>query len=323
MAAETVARTARISERARAQRRARWREREAIALLLLPWIVGFLAFVALPMATSLYHSFTRYDVLSPPQWAGLENYRFLLMEDPMFWLSIRNTLWMIVFALPAQLAFALGTAVLLARPRRASSIYRTILYLPSLVPPVAATLAFAYLLDPGIGPVNEALGGLGAPEPLWFYDPRFAKPGLALLGLWGVGPTAVVFLTGMLRVPNELYDLAAIEGASRVQRFRHITLPAISPLVLFSVVIGVIGALQQFTQAYVASSVVSNSFTPVLGSPQGSTLFYSVWLHRQAFGTFEMGYASALAWVLVVISLSSVALVMRGSVRWVHYRGGA
>lgn len=320
MAAGTVAPTALRSGRACA---VRWRERGVIILFLLPWIVGFLAFVAFPMATSLYHSFTSYDVLSPPRWVGLENYRYLLTKDPMFWLSIRNTLWMIVFALPVQLGFALGTAVLLARPRRGSSIYRTIFYLPSLVPPVAATLAFAYLLDPGTGPLNDALDGLGAPEPLWFYDPRFAKPGLALLALWGVGPTAVVFLTGMLRVPCELYDLAATEGASRFQRFRHVTLPMISPLLLFSVVIGVIGALQQFTQAYIASSVVSNAFTPVLGAPQGSTLFYSVWLHRQAFGSFDMGYASALAWVLVVISLASVALVLRGSVRWVHYRGGA
>jgi multiple sugar transport system permease protein len=197
-----------------AGRGSRRRHRQA-ALFMSPWIIGFLGLVLYPMAASLYYSFTHYDVLTPPRWAGLSNYRFMVAHDPIFWQSVRNTLWIIVVGVPTGLVFALTTAMLLVRRRRGATVYRTIYYLPSIAPVVAATLAFGYLLDPATGPVNHLLGSLHLPQPLWFHDPRYAKPGLVLLGLWGVGPTMVIFLAGLLNVPPELYEIAAIEGAAR------------------------------------------------------------------------------------------------------------
>jgi ABC-type sugar transport system permease subunit len=167
-----------------AGRGSRRRHRQA-ALFMSPWIIGFLGLVLYPMAASLYYSFTHYDVLTPPRWAGLSNYRFMVAHDPIFWQSVRNTLWIIVVGVPTGLGFALATAMLLVRRRRGATVYRTIYYLPSIAPVVAATLAFGYLLDPATGPVNHLLGSLHLPQPLWFHDPRYAKPGLVLLGLWG------------------------------------------------------------------------------------------------------------------------------------------
>jgi multiple sugar transport system permease protein len=285
-----------------------------------PWIIGFLGLVLYPMGASLYYSFTRYDLLTPPRWAGLANYRFMVAHDPVFWQAVRNTLWIIVVGVPVGLVFAMLTAVLLVRIRRGGSVYRTIFYLPSIAPAVAATLGFGYLLDPGIGPVNRLLGALHLPEPLWFHDPRFAKPGLVLLGLWGIGPTMVIMLAGLLNVPNELYEAAAIEGASRWQRFRYVTLPMLSPVIIFVVIIGVINGFQYFSQAFVAARVASPG-TRLLGAPQGSTMFYSVWLYQEAFLNFQMGYASALAWVLLIVTLLCTVAIIRTFGRWVHYEG--
>ncbi|MHB8467352.1 MAG: carbohydrate ABC transporter permease [Acidimicrobiales bacterium] len=285
---------------------------------MAPWVLGFVAFVLYPMAASLYYSFTSYDLLTSPHWVGLANYRFMLWHDPLFWQSVRNTLWIIGVGVPIGLVAALGTGLLLARPRRGATVYRTIYYLPSIAPAVAATLAFGYLLDPATGPVNRLLGTLHLPQPLWFQDPRFAKPGLVLLGLWGIGPTIVIFLAGLLTIPAELYEVAAIEGASRWQRFRHVTLPTLSPVILFVVVIGVIDGFQYFAQAFVAARIASPS-TVMLGAPQESTMFYSVRLYESAFTNFHMGYASALAWVLLLVTVACTVAIIRVFGRWVHY----
>lgn len=287
---------------------------------MAPWLVGFAAFVAYPMGASLYYSFTKYDILSPPRWVGLENYRSML-DDPSFWLAVRNTAWMVVVGVPVEVLFGIATALLLSRPRRGATAYRTALFLPSMAPAVAATLGFTYLLDPGVGPVNRALSALHLPEPLWFHDPSYAKPGLVLLGLWGIGPTMILFLAGLGSVPAELRDLARTEGASRWQTFRHVTLPALSPVILFVSIVGLIGRMQYFTEAYVAASAVSNGTSPLLGAPQGSTLFYSTWLYRQGFSNFIMGYASALAWVLLAITMLATLALVRLTKPWVHYAG--
>jgi multiple sugar transport system permease protein len=302
-------------ERRRRRRRQRLRHYGTVAAFMSPWIIGFLAFVLYPMLASLYYSFTKYDLIQPPQWVGLANYRFMI-HDPSFWLAMRNTLWIIVFATPIQVAFAIGTAVVLTRVRRGAGIYRTIFFLPTMVPAVAATLGFVFLLNPS-GPINRTLSFLHVPEPLWFQDPQFSKPALVILGLWGVGNTMIIFLAALLDVPKQLYEAIEIEGAGPWQRFRHVTLPSISPVILFSLVIGVIYGFQYFTEGYIAAGGAND-----LGEPQGSLLFYPIWLYQQGFQYFHMGYASAMAWVLFLIIMACTLVLIRTSKRWVHYQGG-
>lgn len=288
---------------------------------MAPWIVGFVVFLVYPMLASLYFSFTDYNLLSAPSFVGLSNYSFMLSKDQNFWLAVRNTLWIIAVGLPLRIVFAIFTASLLARPRRGSSAYRTVYFLPSMVPAVAAAIAFVYLLNPATGPLNLFLSGVGIRNPpLWFYDPKYAKAALVILALWGIGDAMIIFLAGLLEVPKELYEAAAIEGAGSWQRFRWITIPMISPVIFFSVIIGIIDGFQYFTEAYVAGATTSPLAPP--GSPQGSLLFYSTWLYQQGFSQFHMGYASAMAWTLLVITMVCTLAVMRSSRRWVYYQGG-
>ena len=290
-----------------------------VLLFMSPWIIGFSVFYLYPMVATLYFSFTHYDLLSQPIWVGLDNYRYMFTQDPFFWQAVRNTLWIVVIGVPVQIVFALSVAWVLTRPKRGVGVYRTIFFLPYMVPVVAASLGFVFLLNPS-GPVNRILGALHLPQPLWFQDPRFAKPALVLLSLWAVGDLMIIFLAGLLDVPAHLYEAADIEGASGWQKFRHITLPTISPVLFFALLIGVIGGLQYFTQGYIASAATSTGNQ--LGDPQGSLLFYTIWLYQQGFSSFHMGYASALAWVLVLATLGCTALLIKGSNRWVHYQGG-
>jgi multiple sugar transport system permease protein len=185
-----------------------------------------------------------------------------------------------------------------------------------MVPAVAATLGFLFLLNPS-GPLDRLLGLLHVPQPLWFQDPTYSKPALVLLGMWGIGNTMIIFLAALLDVPRTLYEAAEIEGANAWQRFRHVTLPMISPVIFFSLVIGVIYGFQYFTEGYVAAGGADS-----LGEPQGSLLFYGIWLYQQGFQYFHMGYASALAWVLFIIIMVCTVLLIRSSRRWVHYQGG-
>jgi multiple sugar transport system permease protein len=292
-----------------------------------PWVAGFLLLIAYPMVSSLYFSFTKYTLLSPPVWIGLENYRLLFTRDPFFWLAIRNTVWIIAVGVPLRIAFGIFTAWLLTLPRRGTRAYRTLYFLPSMAPPAAAALAFVVVFNPGFGPINQILRGLGWHNPpLWFYGPGSSKWGLVLLGLWGVGDAMIIFLAGMLDVPRQLYEAADIEGATGWQKFRHVTLPMISPVIFFSLVIGVIYGFQLFTQAYVTALAVTGSSVSNaaenLGSPQGSMMFFSVYLFQQGFQNFRMGYAAALAWILFIITMICTLGIIRGSRRWVHYQGG-
>ena len=281
-----------------------------------PWIIGFLVFYVYPMFASLYFSFTNYDILSQPKWVGVANYRFMFTNDPQFWLALRNTIWMILVATPLEIAFAVGCALVLTRPKRARGIYRTIFFLPTMVPVVAATLGFIFLLNPE-GPIDQMLKFLHVPRPLWFEDPQWSKPGLVLLGLWGIGNTMIIFLAAMLDVPKQLYEAADIEGANAWQRFRHITLPMMSPVLFFALVTGVIYGFQYFTEGYLASGGQQS-----LGNPQGSLLFYPSWLYEQGFQFFHMGYASAMAWMLFLVTMSCTLILIVASRRWVHYQGG-
>jgi multiple sugar transport system permease protein len=313
--------------RRRARRRAAWRRRGIVLLFMSPWLVGFSVFFGYPLVMSTYLSFTHYDLLSPPRWIGLANYRYLFGTDQQVWPAVKNTLWMIGVAVPLQVLFAIGVALMLARARRGVGFFRTIFYLPALAPPVAATLGFVYLLNPATGPVNTALGDLGVRGPLWFQSPAWSKPSLVLLGVWGVGNILIIFLAAILDVPRHLYESAALDGAGAWLQFRYVTLPTISPVILFAVVIGVIQGLQYFTQAYVAANIASGQAsqagdtTSNLGYPEGSTLFYPVLLYQNGFRYFSMGYASSMAMVLLVVSLAVTLLILFNSRRLVHYGG--
>lgn len=289
-----------------------------------PWIIGFSLFILYPMVASLYYSFTHYDLLSTPRWIGLQNYQFMFTKDQYFWLSLRNTAWIIVVGVPLQIIFAVITATLLTWPRRGIKAYRTIYFLPSMAPAVAASLAFVYVFNPVFGPVNQFLSLLGVKHPpAWFFSPTTSKWALVFLGLWGVGEAMIIFLAGLLDVPRQLYEAADIEGANLFQKFRNVTLPMITPVIFFTLVTGIIAGFQYFTQAYIASTTTTSDTTAAaLGAPQGSLLFYSVYLYQKGFAYFQMGYASALAWVLFLITMLCTILLIRTSRRWVHYAGG-
>jgi multiple sugar transport system permease protein len=291
-----------------------------------PWIIGFSVFFGYPLVMSVYLSFNHYDLLSPPRWVGLANYRYMFSgDDPQVKPAILNTLWLIGIAVPLQVIFAFGIALMLARARRGVGVFRTIFYLPALAPPVAATLGFVYILNPATGPVNTMLRWIGIQGPLWFQSPEWSKPSLVALGLWGVGNTMVIFLAAVLDVPRHLYESAEIDGAGPLQRLRWVTLPTISPVILFAVVLGVIQGLQYFTQAYVAAGVASGQASQAadvtsssLGYPLNSTLFYPVLLYQHGFSDFEMGYASAMAVILLGVSFVVTMVIVVNSRKWVH-----
>ena len=307
-----------------------WRRRGTVLLFLSPWIVGFSVFFGYPLVMSAYLSFTSYDLLSSPRWIGLGNYRYLFKEDPEIWTAVRNTLWLVAVLVPLQVLFAFGVATMLARAKQGAGFFRTVFYLPALVPPVAATLGFVYLLNPATGPVNTILDKLGIDGPLWFNDPTWSKPSLTLLGLWGIGNIMVIFLAAILDVPRHLTESAQLDGAGPLRRLRWVTLPTVSPVILFSVVIGVIAAMQYFTQAYVAAAVAAGQASQAgsvstleLGYPEGSTMFYPILLYYNGFRFFQMGYASAMAMLMLAVAFALTLLILVNSRRWVHYQGAA
>jgi multiple sugar transport system permease protein len=311
--------------RARARRAARARRWKLVLGLMSPWIVGFTAFFVFPFGANVYYSLTHYDLLSSPRWVGLANYRYLFSEDPEVWPAVRNTLWLVAIMVPAQVLFAFGAALALSRARRGLGIFRTIFYLPTLAPVVAATLGFLYLFNPATGPVNTILGSVGIEGPLWFNSPGWAKPTLVLLALWGIGNLMIIFLAAVLDVPRQLQESAQLDGAGPVQRLLRVTLPTISPVILFSLVIAVIDALQYFTQAWVASRIAqggqaSQSLTS-LGYPEGSTMFYPVLLYNHGFQRFNMGYAAAMSILLLIVALAVTLVILRNARRWVYYQG--
>jgi multiple sugar transport system permease protein len=314
-------------ERRRARNRATWRRRLTVLAFMSPWIVGFCVFFGYPLVSTVYLSFTHYDLLEPSRWIGLANYRYLFSQDQQIWPAVYNTLWLVAIMVPLKVMFAFGVALMLTRARRGVGFFRTVFYLPALAPPVAATLGFVYLLNPATGPVNGALGLLGIDGPLWFSSPSWSKPALTLLLLWGVGNTMIIFLAALVDVPTHLYESAELDGAGPLQRLRWVTLPSISPVILFAIVIGTIEALQLFTQAYVAAAIAAGSASSAgdpsndLGYPEDSTLFYPVLLFQQGFRFFNMGYAAARAVLLLIVSFAITLVIVRNSRRWVHYAG--
>ena len=287
------------------------RHRRDGLLFTLPGIVGLLGFTVYPVLASLYYSFCSYSVLKPPVWTGLDNYKSLLHDD-QFRVAISNTLIYGAMAVPAGIATAFLLATLLNQDVKGMAIFRTIFYLPSVVPAVAGAVLWMWILNPQYGLLNTALRGAGwANPPGWLSDPATAKPALALMSMWGVGGWMVIFLAGLQDVPTELHEAAKLDGAGPLSAYRHVTLPFMSPHLFFAAVMGVISTSSYFAQPMIMTG----------GGPADSTLFYAQYLFQRAFGFFQMGYACAMAWALAVVLIIVTALMFRSSKRYVYYGG--
>lgn len=288
-----------------------------------PWLLGVLVLGIYPILASFYFSFCRYNILRPPRFTGWENYHLLLTDDPLFWRSFWNTAWLTSIGLPLQLMFALAAALLLNARLRGQSFFRTAFYLPTLVPAVATGVVWLWILNPEFGLINSLLHMIGLSGPGWMSDPRWSKPALVLVTIWGMGGTMVIFLAGLQQVPVTLYEAAIVDGANRWQQFRNVTFPVLSPVILFNLIMGIIGSFHYFTTVYVMTSGIGVSGTSGtggqnIGGPESSTMVYPLYLYQNAFLYFRMGYASAMAWILFLIVAVLVVLVFRTS-GWVHY----
>lgn len=292
-------------------------------LFISPWVVGFLAFNLYPALASLYYSFTDFKILQSPQWTGLGNYSKLL-ADPLFWKSLANTLYLTIFGVPLAVVVALGIAVLLnMKGIRGIGIFRTIFYLPVVIPGVAAAILWIFMLNPATGLVDQALAAVGITGPGWFYDPGWAKNGVILLTLWSAGDVVIIYLGALQGVPRALYEAAEVDGAGAWVKLRHVTIPMISPAILFNLITGAIGAFQYFTQAYVISIGIGRSANDAaIGGIQNTLLFYGLNLYNYAFRYFQLGYASALAWFLLVTILLATIVLLRVSRNRVYYESG-
>ncbi|RKN85490.1 carbohydrate ABC transporter permease [Paenibacillus ginsengarvi] len=280
-------------------------------LFVSPWIVGFLVFIAYPVCSSVYYSFTDYNGLNEGSWVGLANYKELFTEDPLYMTAVGNTLYYVLFSLLIGQTAALALALLLNRGLREIALYRVLYYIPSVLPGVAVTFLWIFLMDAQYGMVNGVIAALGGEGPGWMIDPQWAKLSLVLLAVWTGGQGTIIYLSGLGNIPKVLYESAEIDGASPWRRLTGITLPLISPQILLSVILGTIGGFKVFTSGFISGGS--------LGNPQNSTLFYSTYIYHQAFKLFHMGYASAMAWILAIATLLAVLVTFRLSRKKVHY----
>jgi len=295
------------------------REQVTGIAFISPWLIGFLVFTLGPMVVSLGASFTSWTMLSPPTWVGLENYERMFGDDPLFAQSLLNTAYYVLLAVPLATVLALGLALILNQHLPGMGVFRTIFFLPSITNLVAVSILWIWVFNPEFGLLNSALRVVGVTGPLWLQSDSWAKPALIVMSLWGIGGSMIIFLAALQGVPHELYEAAALDGAGPVRRFRAITLPMISPAVFFSLVIGLIGGLQVFTQAFVMTGTAQPGSE---GGPNNSTLFVVLYLYKKAFQEFKMGYASALAWVLFCLILIVTLVQKRLSRKWVYYEAG-
>ncbi|GAB3601016.1 sugar ABC transporter permease [Microbacterium tumbae] len=285
--------------------------------MIVPAAIGLAVFFVYPLLANIYFSFTSFDLVSDPIWIGLRNYEYMFTQDSRVGTAALNTLWFVVILVPVRILCALGIALLLTRRKRASGVWRTLFYVPALVPPVASVVAFVFLFNPGSGPVNTLLRQLGIAGPLWFNDPALSKPSLLLLGIWMMGDVMVIFLAALLDVPRDQYEASSLDGANAAQRFRYITIPNIAPVLMFSLVTGIIAALQYFTEAAVASSVangktgIGSGVDALIGYPNDSLLTFTQWMYVQGFSSFQLGYSAALAVVLFIVAAAVMALLVR------------
>lgn len=304
---------ARLSTTVRSRRHSSvFRENVDGWLFASPWIIGFILFTAGPMLASLFLAFTEYDLLSSPRWVGLANFQTAFFDDPLVLHSLWITTIYAVVAIPLNIVIGFSLALLLNANIRGLAIYRTIFYLPAILSGVAVALLWRWLFNAEFGLVNYALSFIGITGPAWLGDPDWALSALIVMSLWNVGAGIVIYLAGLQGVPTELYEAAHIDGANLWQRIRSITIPMMTPVIFFQLIIGLVHALQVFTQAYIMTG----------GGPQDATRFFMLYLYEQGFQFYNMGYASALAWIIFLYTLVLTLLVLRSAKSWVHYEGG-
>jgi multiple sugar transport system permease protein len=279
-----------------------------------PWLVGFSVFLLLPIVMSLYYSFCDYNMLQKPVYVGLANYR-LLMHDEVFAKALRVTLYYAALSIPAGLGVSLGVAILLNRNIVGLPIFRTLIFLPSLVPTIASAILWKWLFNQNLGLFNwllaKPLGLFGLRGPAWIDDPKWVIPSLALMSVWSVGNTVVIYLAGLQDVPRELYEAADLDGASGLQQLLNVTIPMISPVIFFNLVMAIIGVLQVFDTPYMMTQ----------GGPNRASYFYTYYLYDNAFSYLHMGIASAMAWIQLLLVLALTAIAFITSTKWVHYQG--
>jgi multiple sugar transport system permease protein len=287
-----------------------WRSLRVGLFFVSPWLIGLLVFYLYPIVSSLYYSFTDYNVLQPPSWTGLTNYQ-QIFADPNFWTALGNTVFMVVVGIPIYTVADIAVAILLNTRAPGQALYRAIIFLPTLIPVVVVSILWDWLLNPQSGLVNELLGLININGPGWYASPDWAKPGFVFMTLWGTGNAVVIYLAGLQDVDRTLYEAADVDGANWWHKIRHVTIPSISPVILFNVILAIIASFQFFAQAFIITN----------GGPMNATLFYSLYLYNNAFAYLHMGYASGLAWILLVIALGLTIVVLRSSARWVYYAG--
>ncbi|KIF74458.1 sugar ABC transporter permease [Streptomyces sp. 150FB] len=300
-------------------RRKRNRRRLRTLGFLSPWLIGFTVFFGYPLIATVYFSFMHYNQIKSPTFVGLRNWKYVFEQMPLFGPALWNTLWLVVVMVALRVVFGLGIGLLVTKIKTGVGFFRTVFYLPYLAPPVAATVAFVFLLNPATGPVNEVLSWVGLHGPNWFNDANWAKPSLVMLSLWGIGDLMVIFMASLLDVPKDQYEAADLDGAGAVAKFRWITWPAITPIVLFAVVTGVVQTMQYYTQALVAGKLASGvSIGPGSvvqpGYPDHSTLTVPQLVYSLGFQNFNTGAACVLSLVLFAIAMAVTVLLMRKSV---------
>ncbi|KKC33008.1 carbohydrate ABC transporter permease [Devosia psychrophila] len=288
-----------------------WQNHAPGYLFLLPWLIGFFGLTIGPIVTSFYLSFTDFDLLTSPDWVGANNYVRMFTADPKFWASMRVTVIFVIFSVPLKLAFALAVALLLNRGMRGLPLYRALFYLPSLL---GASVAIAILwrqIFARDGLVNDFLSVFGIAGPSWISNPQYSLWTIIILAVWQFGSPMIIFLAGLRQIPQDMYEAASLDGAGKWRQFIKITLPLLTPVVFFNAIIQTIEAFKSFTPAFIISGGT--------GNPINSTLFYTLYLYQEAFGFFRMGYASALAWVLLALVGMFTAFSFLTSKYWVHY----
>ena len=285
------------------------REERYFYLCISPWIAGFLIFTAGPIVASLFFSFCNYDVVTPPDWIGIQNYKRLL-SDPLFWQSLKVTSYFSLVSVPLGIALSLIIAILLNQNIKGLTWFRTIYYMPSVISGVAVALLWMWIFNPEFGILNFLLWKLFHIQgPAWLMSEEWVIPALIIMSLWGIGGDIVIYLAGLQGIPTELYEAAEIDGANSFNNFLNITIPMMSPVLLFTLIMGIINSFQVFTQAYVMTR----------GGPHYASLFYVLYIYQNAFQFFSMGYASALSWILFLIILALTFLIFKSSPLWVYY----
>jgi multiple sugar transport system permease protein len=280
-------------------------------LFVSPWVIGFFLFTVYPLASSMYYSMTRYDLIRDPVFLGFKNYEKLFTDDPHFWLVMYNSLFYVGFGVPLGVGSAFLVACLLNTKLVARSFFRGIIYVPSIVPAVCSAMVWYFLLNIQYGAINAILQTFGLPAIPFISNPDLAKPSMILVSVWAQGAAVVIFLASLQDVPRSLYEAATVDGANAWQRFRHVTVPMTTPIILFNLIMGFIGGFQEFTVPWLLTQ----------GGPMDSTEFYTVHLYRNAFINLRMGKASAMAWVLFLIIVVFTVVLFRTSARWVYYGG--